>query len=79
MVGKMAEWLLRQFGRLVPFKGLLVRFQLFPWKKSKKPGKKYIFLNFLKKNCGGVAQMVSALACHAKGRGFKSPLSRKWV
>lgn len=24
----------------------------------------------------GVAQMVSALVCHTKGRGFKSPLSR---
>ena len=25
---------------------------------------------------GGIAQLVSALACHAKGRGFKSHCSR---
>lgn len=28
---------------------------------------------------GGVAQMVSALVCHTKGRGFKSPLSRQII
>lgn len=28
---------------------------------------------------GGVAQMVSALVCHTKGRGFESPLSRNCI
>gem|GEM_PF-1555384 len=29
--------------------------------------------------CGGVAQLVRALACHARGRGFKSRHSRHLV
>lgn len=65
--GKMAEWVLRQFGRLVPLKDC--------WFNSN------FFRNFSKEEIEKLrnekgARMVSAFVCHTKGRGFKSPLSR---
>ena len=40
---------------------------------------KHRILNYLKSNFGSVAQMVRALACHARGRGFKSLPDRQYA